>query len=167
MAFHTRSSGLFGALLDAGADPGRPDRHGSSVVHHAAEEERVWWLETLLEHGADPDVAHGRTGYRPLMTAVLSHHDQNIHLLLRAGADVNATDNQQSTLLHIASRTKLARYSLLFLEAGADPLARDSLGKTFQAYQWMGKEQLLLDDVQRDRERIRQWLRTHGIAVEG
>lgn len=156
----------FDDLLRGGANPNELAADGASAVHLAAQHQDSSWLQALLAKGGDANLRHGRSGVRPLMDAVQTHRDANIDLLLRAGADVNATNNAGQTALHVAAATNRAATSLKFLKAGADPKARDKLGNTFQAYQFMPPDDRLSADIRRDRDAIRAWLRDKGIALE-
>jgi ankyrin repeat protein len=166
VAIAAGSRASFELLLRSGADASRPDANGQSAVHWAAMNESPWWLQTLLSHRADPNVPNTRTQARPLMDAMLSHRDENLALLLKAGADPDARDSEGSTALHVAASTKRAGYTLQLLQAGADPMAQDSFGKTFQAYQWLGNEGQLPAQRQQEREAVRQWLKAHSVAVQ-
>ncbi len=166
VAIASGSRASFELLLGAGADVGRPDASGQTALHWAAMNESPWWLQTLLSHRADPNLPNTRTHATPLMDAMRSHRDENVALLLKAGADPNARDREGSTALHVAASTKRASYTLQLLQAGADPMAQDGFGKTFQAYQWLGHEAQLPVQRRQDREAVRQWLKAHQIAVQ-
>jgi len=157
---------VFDTLLDAGADPARPDANGQTAVHWAAMNASDWWLQQLLAKGADPNVENSRSGARPLMDAIQSNRADNVTRLLKAGATPDATDHTGATSLHVAARTKYATYSLQLLQAGADPMARNQAGQTFQATQWMGKESILLPEQRQAREGIRTWLKDHHVPIE-
>lgn len=148
-------------LLDAGADLQQADLNGKTAVHWAAMHESYMWLRALLKHGADPNVADTRTQQRPLMSAIMSHREANLKLLLAAGADPNARDSSGFTSLHTSAATRHADYSLL-LQAGADPLARNVDGAVFQDYQWMGWEPDT-PDLEQERKALKGWLRAHHV----
>lgn len=162
----TNNRRAFETLLDAGADPSQTDSGGDNAVHVAAALEDSWWLQNLLERGASPNAGNNQTGITPIMDAVMNHRDANIDLLLRAGADVNQTDGQGNTALHVSAKTNIAKYVLKFLEAGADPHAKNALDANFQTYLFMTPDALLNADIQRDREAIRYWLHVNHIPIE-
>jgi serine/threonine-protein phosphatase 6 regulatory ankyrin repeat subunit B len=79
---------------------------GHTSFHHA----KSWSsfgdtsiLGVLLQHGADPNLRGSNIG--PLLTAVVrnsAHALEDVQMLLRYGADVNASDNFGTTALHAA-----------------------------------------------------------------
>lgn len=79
----------------------------------------------LIEHGADVNaVSRNAMRLRPLHSAV-THHDEDkaakiVSLLLRSGADVNATQERGYTALHRAADRGSAELVRLLLKAGAD-----------------------------------------------
>jgi ankyrin repeat protein len=65
-----------------------------------------------------------------LLKAVEKGHRDFIELLIRRGADVNATSSNGFTPLHYAAYNGHADVVKLFLENGADPSIKDNSGKT-------------------------------------
>ena len=148
----------FRLLLSLGADPARGDADGRTALHLAAMGRSPYWLETLLGHGMSPDTPNTLTGATPLFDALRAGSEQNIDLLLRAGANVSAADRNRTTPLHQAALVNNTAAVLKLLEAGADPAATDRTGATFRDYLPKTDPKLLNAAVRRDMERIEAWL---------
>ena len=141
---------IVSALLAAGADINAPCPLGDRPIHLAATYNWLPVLEALLAQGAAVDShtapsadviwrmsspagsvpAHGQT---PLAVAAREGMADACRLLLRHGADPNARDSNQSSVLHAAARPwwrQNAAVAQLLLEAGANRLARDKDGHT-------------------------------------
>lgn len=165
-AIQTGSSAGLQALLEAGADPDRAGYQGSAALHTAAIAGDPVYVERLLAHGARPDVAHAVTGEQPLAKAVGMRTTRQFHLLLDAGADVNAADRTGNTALHRAAMVNAGDHVLALLEAGADPRARNAQDASFQTYYFNVPEAVLNADSRQSRSRIIAWLRAHDVALE-
>ncbi|CAG5928555.1 cyclin-dependent kinase 4 inhibitor B [Menidia menidia] len=70
----------------------------------------------LLAHGADPNVADGRTGASPLHDAARAGFLDTVRLLVEAGADPEARDGARSLPVDLAKRNGHAEVAA-FLEA--------------------------------------------------
>jgi hypothetical protein len=158
--------GAFRLLLALGADPARGNRDGRTALHLAAMGKSRDWLEALLEHGMSPDTPNTVTGATPLYDALRADSDENVGVLLRAGARVDVADRNGTTLLHHAAMVKDTGAVVRFLEAGADPRATDRTGATFQDYLFKGDPKLLNAGTRRDLGKIDAWLEANGVAVQ-
>jgi ankyrin repeat protein len=158
--------GAFRLLLALGADPALGDRDGRTALHLAAMGKSPGWLEALLEHGMSPDTPNTVTGATPLFDALRADSEDNIALLLRAGARLDVADRNGTTPLHQAALVKDSAAVLRFLEGGADPRATDRTGATFQDYLYRGDPKLLNASTRRDLEKIDAWLEANGVAVK-
>lgn len=81
-----------------GIEPRKLRRRPQHQLHNAV---MLGWTNTvqkLLENGADPDTP-GKSGYTPLMIAVMWRRHEIAELLLNAGADVNAPRERGATAL--------------------------------------------------------------------
>ncbi len=157
----------FEALLAAGADPTRGDEAGTTAVHLAAQADTSYWLETLLARGVSPDTPNTKNAATPLMAALMTRRPANFDRLLAAGAKVDATNRNGETALHTAALINDMDSVLKLLNAGANPMARDALGVTFQRYLNMTKDSVLAPEVRRGRDQVKDWLVQHGVALEG
>lgn len=153
-------------LLALGADPARGDQDGRTALHLAAMGKTPGWLEALLEHGMSPDTPNTVTGATPLFDALRAGSEDNIRVLLGAGARLDVTDRNGTTPLHQAALVKDSGAVLRFLEGGADPRATDRTGATFQDYLYSGDPKLLNVATRRDLDKIDAWLGAHGVAVK-
>ena len=113
---------------------------GDTALHVAAAGHRTALVRMLLAAGADANAAHNRRGARPLHYAADGyvagdHWDaekqvSTLHLLIEAGAELNAQDQNGATALHRATRTRCAAAVNYLLDAGADPALRNESGST-------------------------------------
>jgi len=165
-ALLNRSASGLQALLEAGADASQPGVDGATVMHLAAAADDAVYLQTLLAHRADPGVRHARTGATPLMAAITAGRAAQVRLLLDAKTDLGAADGQGDTALHMAAKINDGAAVLALLQAGADPLARNRRGVTFQRYLAMTPERVLSADARRQRQAVDEWLQAHRIARE-
>ena len=92
-------------------------------------------IELLIESGAavkrefrDGELIND--GITPLISASRSKNPDLIHILLNAGADVNAKSKSGNTALMMAARCGCVDVVKLLLEAGADVNAKDDKGGT-------------------------------------
>lgn len=137
-------------LLEAGADPNTP-REISDWSHWrlSGNLTPLYWtapdnVATLVAAGADVDgrgtlvriesVSSPAIHLSPLYLAVYKlGHPAVIEALARAGADLELADDDGRTVLHRAAMWSPHLFPLL-LRLGADPEARDVLGKTPMDY---------------------------------
>ncbi|WP_280446153.1 ankyrin repeat domain-containing protein [Nocardia brasiliensis] len=156
----------FVTLLDAGAAIEHFDDHGDSVLHYAAIVADHWFLKILLTRHADANLVNPRTGRTPLMDAVSHRRNEQVRLLLAAGADPDVVDQGGEAPLHVAAEMDDYGSVLDLLYAGADPEVRNGQGATFQRYLAMTSSGLLAQPERRCRAELVGWLRDHGIAVD-
>lgn len=155
----------FDSLLALGADPAYLGSGATNTpMHVAAMREDPYWLKTLLARGAPLNVRNA-LGETPLFTALLGPQD-NVQLLLDAGADIHARNKYGETLLHQAAATMSFAWVPRFLELGVDPRLTGDVGHTFQAAFFRTDESLLNCTAKSSREKVRAWLRSHGLPVE-
>ena len=116
-------------LIHCGADPNKTDKFGFSSLHLSVYDSRC--LELLLRAKADVDLKniHDRTAMHVL--AASEWDTTNLDLLVRFGANIEATDCEGRTpLLHAVREDNHLMVSGL-LERGANINARDFEGGTY------------------------------------
>lgn len=122
-------------LLDFGADPALPGRHGMIPLHVAlATDNNIIVTRLLLamaEKKIAPDFHRDDSGWGALHYAAVKNNGAAfVALVLAAGADVNAKSLTGDTALHVAARAGQMPAAQALLGAGADPLAQNAKGQT-------------------------------------
>jgi uncharacterized protein len=88
-------------------------------------------VELLLAQGAEVNTAARNPFHVAALHSALAGPDHGIaHLLVAAGADVNARQQGGVTPLHAAAQNGELEFIRLLLEHGADPEAADDRGRT-------------------------------------
>ncbi len=154
------------ALLDAGADPTQAGMDNDTVVHMAAMANDAAYLSELLARGVNPNVRNAESGAGPLRAALMGERDEQFRVLLAAGADPDLADRMGNTPLHVAGQINEPQRALDLLNAGADPMARNAQGVTFQRYLFMTRAALLNAETRSSREAVEAWLTAHHISLE-
>ncbi|MGO4744591.1 ankyrin repeat domain-containing protein [Serratia quinivorans] len=153
------------SLLALGADVATPGLDGNSALHTAAAVQDPQYLQLLLANGVPINPRNAVTGATPLATAVLAGREEQVRLLLVAGADVTLSDRLGDTPLHLAAKINAPQLALMLLQAGADAKARNQQGVTFQFYLSQTPTALQNEEM-RDRYRqLNTWLKAHQQAA--
>ncbi|AEF46972.1 Ankyrin [Serratia sp. AS12] len=153
------------SLLEMGADVAVPGLEGNSVLHTAATVQDPQYLRLLLAHGVPVNLRNTMTGATPLSAAVLAGREEQLRLLLAAGADTTLSDRLGDAPLHVAAKINAPQLALMLLQAGADGKARNRQGQTFQFYFSLTPAHLQSEEM---RDRYRQldvWLKSHHQAT--
>jgi ankyrin repeat protein len=103
--------------------------NGWTPLHFAAFADNAAAAAVLIEAGAEVDArARNKFDNTPLQVALLTSSREVAKVLLSNGAQVNATQAEGVTALHEAASSGDVEIVRMLLAAGADPLAKSSLG---------------------------------------
>lgn len=104
-------------LLKKGANPAQEDKDGDSPLWLLANSNRPDLLEAMLRHGANPNTQKGSSSL--LGEATLFQWEENIKVLLKYGANVNAVDQFNQGVV-CGKAAAVARFDLVvrYLELG-------------------------------------------------
>ena len=131
-AMNKNSIPVINALIEAGADPKERITvngvSGLTLLHAAtANDGNGPLVAALLSEGQNPDV-QTNNGFTPMFAAIRGNDESVVlNLLLQAGADVNARNDEGESPLHVAARRLKPGLVRTLLEAGANP-NRTNLG---------------------------------------
>jgi ankyrin repeat protein len=136
LKWNRESAMLVNMLLRAGFDPSVVDRKGWTALHHASESNRNDRIQTvlfILQTSRHNDLVHMKdnSGDTALHVACMNEYgDAMATFLLGYGSKVSDHNNKMETPLHISVRKQAVELATMICEYGADPLARDMLGRT-------------------------------------
>lgn len=143
--------GFVREALAEGAEINTTTSGGISALHLAASGGHWQIAEELLSAApaADPNLAAdgGRT---PLMSAMQACNERVVALLLAKGAKVDLSDREGWTALHHAASKGKKDIVELLLNAGADFMAKDFMGRTPAAIAKGNSAVALLAEKERD-----------------
>ncbi|XP_046353562.1 serine/threonine-protein phosphatase 6 regulatory ankyrin repeat subunit B-like isoform X3 [Haliotis rufescens] len=119
------------ALLQKGAPVDTKTKDGSTALHVAVEHCKPQVVQTLLGYGAQVELKGGEVFETPLHIAARTVEGEKCgEMLLRSGANVNATRENGETALHIAARYGHIKMVTSLLDEGSDPLQHSKAGET-------------------------------------
>jgi ankyrin repeat protein len=129
-AIATDDTSALRRMIDSGANTSALTPLGTPVSF-AVSGNFVKSLALLLESGADPEKVDTK-GWPPIHCAITADGSKIacIRILLKKGANVDATDRHQKTALHRAAQFGDQAAVLLLLQHGANPLLKDENGFT-------------------------------------
>jgi len=123
-AFGSGATQTLALLVDAGADVNATSESGDTALTIAVRNNvRPADLRILIDAGADLEFIAESSSVQgpPLFTSVLHGRPNITKLLIDAGAELDARDDQGQTPLHWALSLHNPQQALVLLRAGADP----------------------------------------------
>lgn len=157
----------FDILLTAGANPKVFDDDDDNVVRLAAIANDSTYLALLLAHHLDPNATARADSTPAISAALLPRCDKQIRMLLAAkGIDLDRANIVGDTPLIVATTYDDFHHVLFLLEAGANPLAHDTQGHTFQVFLNMTPVGVRSKETKASIAEIDAWLTAHHVALE-
>ena len=117
-----RNKEAFDSLLSNGADVNLPIRLGYTIVHYASQIEDSYFLKRVLEVGGNPNQYNTRQMWKPtpLYFAASGDVQENVDLLLEAGANLNEKDVMGETAIVAAANLNNFKLAYYLAVKGAD-----------------------------------------------
>ncbi len=116
-------------LIEAGANPSRADRSGSTPLHHAVTRNLPEIVTALLKAGARPNELD-KSGWTPLHHAAAKNQLETTKALLEGGADPTTLSKLGGTPLHEAATGGSKELIQLLLKTKIDPSLKSKQGVT-------------------------------------
>jgi hypothetical protein len=169
----------FRRLLELGADPNELTERGESAMYFAAYRQDPDALKLSLAFGGNPNLRRplkrdpklDPSGVpieyidctpEPIFVAVLGRSPENVRILIKAGADINARDSEGETPLIAANDMRSYDVMYTLLENGADFRAKDKLGHSVGYYMLRYPMHGSNKELAESRERCLRFMRKRG-----
>lgn len=154
-------------IREAGADIAATGTDDMTLLHLAIRSGQLESVTTLLDVGADPDVANPETGLTALKQTCKAPEggEEPMRILIDAAADVNHANLNGDSALMSCAATNRGAMVLILLEAGADPTAETSTGSNFQDFYFSYDQDLINDRAEQQRRDVVAWLEQNGIPL--
>ena len=137
-------------LVAYGANVNTSNNYNASALFVAAENGYVEIAELLIQREAWLEQKEQEFGRNPLIQSVIFNHPSMVQLLLRHGANVNATDNNHQSALMFAAVNGHLQVAELLIQNGADLKQKDEDGNNSLMLSVMNNKldmvKLLLED---------------------
>ncbi|KAJ8033227.1 Ankyrin-1 [Holothuria leucospilota] len=118
------------ALLQKGAQVDARTKDNYSALHIAVQYCKPLVVQTLLGYGAQVQLKGGKAEETPLHIAARVKEGEKVaEMLLKSGADVNATMSNGETAMHVAARHGHLKMVQALLEEGADVECSSKVGE--------------------------------------
>ena len=155
VAAEVSQSKALGFLIERGVTANAVGREGEHALYVAAKWGQPNAVETLLASGANVNARSGRNGYTALFGALIAFRlgvapeisSKIAEILLKRGANINATAFTGDRLLHLAVTKEYGNREVvkLLLTAGASVDARDRSNKTALMLASIRREPIIAD----------------------
>jgi len=120
---------LLDLLLDNGANANQRAKGGMLPLHIAAAEDNLQAMRSLINRGVDVDRVSDGDGSALIYAIACNGKYETIKCLLDSGANVNHSNNNGLTPLHLSVKNLDASVTQLLLDRGADLEAIDNEGR--------------------------------------
>ncbi|PCD34539.1 hypothetical protein FGRA07_08857 [Fusarium graminearum] len=128
----------FHILIDHGANP-KASSSGYTGVYLATAGQNKSLIRLFVQKGVSVDARTTHEENTALIRAVRDGYPQIVSLLIKLGADVNASNNIGWTPLHFAAETGFEDVVEILLKAGANATAESHDGKRPRTISWENK----------------------------
>ena len=117
-------------LIDAGADIETKDKEGRSPLHRASISDKIAVVKMLVEAGARVRVTDTNGDTCLTLAAYFGHTVTVRYLVTVPEVDVNHSEDENLTALHIAAQENYPEVVEVLIDAGADIEAKDEDGSS-------------------------------------
>lgn len=108
-------------LIIKGAKINYPNKRKDTAIALAAYLGNQGMVATLLQYNPDLEIKNSELGFTALHISVMAGHEGISKKLIKAGADVDAIDNEGNSAFILASRSCHPDLLVLLANSGADP----------------------------------------------
>ncbi|GGQ01497.1 hypothetical protein GCM10009410_38830 [Shewanella ulleungensis] len=120
----------FESLLQKGGNPNYSWETGLSIVELTSGLKEKEFLKTVLKNNGNPNHINPVSKKSPLIVATINDLQENISLLLDAGANIDYQDSTGESALFYAINLGQYDTAIFLLKEGADPKLKDIWGNT-------------------------------------